>query len=465
MKRIGKPVFFFISILILLFSFLSIFGFKTLYGDRENIYVKGVGDIRFGIDIRGGVDVTFIPDEETEDITDEHIAAAESIIKVRLISQNITDYEVYTDNQRKRIIVRFPWKANEEDFNPEEAISELSATAELTFRESDERDDSGEPIGVTKDNIILTGADIENSTPNISTENQKPVVSLTLNEKGKEKFSEATKKLSENSGKISIWLDNNIISAPTVNAHISDGKAIIEGSFTPEEAKSLSDKINSGSLPFKLKADNFSTISPTLGTKARDIMGLSGMIAFILICIFMIIIYRLPGFVSSISLLGQVGGTLAAISGFFIIFPSFTLTLPGIAGIILGIGIGVDANIITSERITEEINSGKTIDGAISSGFKRGFTAVFDGNITVIIVAIILMGSFGPPNSFLSKIFEPIFFLFGPSTAGSIYSFGYTLLISVILNFIFGLTASKFMLKSISKFKLFRNPKLYGGKI
>ncbi len=125
--------------------------------------------------------------------------------------------------------------------------------------------------------------------------------------------------------------------------------------------------------------------------------------------------------------------------------------------------MGVDANVITSERIKEEIRSGKSINGSIAMGYERGFSAIFDGNITVIIVSVILMAAFGSPTGALSKAFNTIFFFFGPSTQGAVYSFGYTLLVGVILNFIFGVTASRLMLKSISKFKCFRNPKFYGG--
>lgn len=463
MKRIGKPVFFIVIILIFSFTAISFFGISSNYGDRKDIYIKGAEDIRFGIDIRGGVDVTFTPDESVTEVSKEEMQAAESIIKVRLVSLNITDYEVYTDYNKNRIIVRFPWKADESDFDPEKAISELGATAELTFREGSETDSNGSPSGVTKTNIILKGSDIENASAAVDSNTQNPVVSLKFTQSGTEKFSEATEKLSASGESISIWLDQTLISAPKVNAHITNGEAVIEGDFTPEEAKSLADKINGGSLPFKLTTDNFNTISPTLGMEALNAMLLSGIIAFILICIYIIFNYRLPGAVACVSLLGQVAGTIAAISGFFPIFPSFTLTLPGIAGIILAMGIGVDANIITSERIKEELTTGKSIDGSIATGYKRGFTAIFDGNITVIIVAIILMGAFGPPESLFAKLFSPIFFMFGPATAGAIYSFGYTLLIGVILNFIFGLTASKLMLKSLSKFKAFRNPRLYGG--
>ena len=124
--------------------------------------------------------------------------------------------------------------------------------------------------------------------------------------------------------------------------------------------------------------------------------------------------------------------------------------------------MGVDANVITSERIKEELNNGKALDEAIDAGFVRGFAPIVDGNITVVIIAIMLMGAFGPTDGIFAKLLTPLFFAFGPSTAGSIYAFGFTLLIGVILNFVMGLTASRLMLKSISKFAMFRNPKLYG---
>ena len=169
----------------------------------------------------------------------------------------------------------------------------------------------------------------------------------------------------------------------------------------------------------------------------------------------MILKYRLPGAIACIALIGQVGISLAAVSGYFSFVQSFTMTLPGVAGIILSMGMGVDANIITDERIKEELYSGKTIDTAILKGTKASFSAIFDGNVTVIIVALILMAVFGPSN-ILSMIF-------GPSTTGIIYSFGYTLLIGVISNFIMGIGASRLMLKSISKFKVFHKNWLFGG--
>lgn len=463
MKRIGKPVFFIVAILIFVVAVLSVFGISTQYGDNKTVYIKGINDIRWGIDVRGGVDVTFTPSDDAQNVTDQNMASAEEIIKQRLTSLNITDSEVYTDTNKNRIIVRFPWKEDEVDFDPEAAVQELGDTAELTFREGYEVNEEGLPDGVTAENIILTGDMVDEASAGYSSEHGGYIVTLKLKSEGATRFSEATERLAETNGVISIWMDDDVISYPTVNEHISTGEAIISGNFTADEATSLAEKINAGALPFSLKIDSFSTISPSLGEGAKDAMLLAMAIAFLAVCVYITIIYKLPGLVASIALLGQVAFNFAAVSGFFPVFPSFTLTLPGLAGIILSVGMGVDANVITTERIKEELFAGKSLDGAINSGFKNGFSAIFDGNITMIIVAIILMGAFGPPTSIFSKILTPLFFMFGPSTAGTIYSFGYTLMVGIILNFLMGVTCSRLMLKSLSRFKAFRNPALYGG--
>ena len=364
--------------------------------------------------------------------------------------------------------MRFPWQAEDDSFDPEAAVKELGATALLTFREGSEKSLSD---GQTYEDLplIISGSDVEKASAvyQLKSGNSKEyeyMVSLKLKDSGKEKFAEATKKLASSKGYISTYMDDKCISTATVKEEISGGEATISGNFTADEAKELADQINGGALPFKLETSSFSTISPTLGTGARDAMAIAGVIAFALIMIFMISLYRLPGVVAVIGLIGQVAGTFCAITGFFPFSNSFTLTIPGIAGIILAVGMGVDANVITGERIKEEINSGKTIDTAIATGYKRAFSAVFDGNITMIIVAIILMGAFGTPDSLASTILKPVFFMFGASTEGTIYSFGYTLMVGVILNFLFGILATRLMTMSLSRFKIFRNPALYGGK-
>ncbi len=463
MKRVGKPVFFVVAILIVAFLVTSLFGIHTTYGDRTDVYIKGGSDIRWGIDIRGGVEVTFTPPEDV-DATETQMRAAEAVIEQRLITLNITDSEVYTDYNRDRIIVRFPWKEDEADFDPQAAIAELGETSRLTFREGNETDAEGNPSGVTAENIILEGSDVEEASAYYDPSTQTYGVSLTLSESGTEAFAEATTRLAESSGVISIWMDNTMISYPNVNDPITNGQASITGNFTAETAQQLADRINSGALPFALETANYSTIDPSLGTGALEVMILAGIVAFVLVGAFMIFMYRLPGVVAVIALMGQLALSVAAVSGYFPFVSSFTLTLPGVAGIILAIGMGVDANVITAERIREEVRSGKSIDGSIELGYQRAFAAILDGNMTVVIVAIILMGAFGPPSSIFARILNPLFFLFGSTLAGTVYSFGYTLLVGVIGNFIFGILSTKLMLKSISRFKAFRKPKLYGGE-
>ncbi|MGN0657353.1 MAG: preprotein translocase subunit SecD [Ruminiclostridium sp.] len=463
MKQVKKPVFFIVFILIAVFTYFSIAGFSTYYGDIETVHIRGVDDIRWGIDIRGGVDVTFTPSEDAVDVTNDQMDAARSIIETRMVERNITDYEIYVDYNSRRIICRFPWQSGDDSFDPERAVKELGETAMLSFRKGY----SGE---LTTDQtyedlpLVLTGTDVSRAEPGYDSEQQQWIVALTLKDSGKEAFKEATSEAYANGGRISIWMDDLEISAPSVSAVIYDGSATISGGFSDaDEAKALADKINGGALPFKLVTESFSTISPTLGTGARDAMAVAGLAAFALIAILMIAMYRLPGIMAVISLAGQVAGTFAAITGFFSFNDSFTLTIPGIAGIILAVGMGVDANVITNERIKEELRAGKTINGALNTGFKRAFSAIFDGNITMLIIAVILMGAFGTPDSWCSIILTPIFTWFGVSTAGSIYSFGYTLAVGVVLNFLFGILTTRLMTMSISGFKPFRNPALYGG--
>lgn len=453
MNRKGKswPLFV-VAILIVLFSLTAIFGVSYTYGDTKNVYVKGASDIRFGIDIRGGVDVTFMPADDVE-ATDAQMTAAKTVIEDRLVGLGITDYESYVDNNKNRIIVRFPWKNDEADFNPQTAIDEIGTTAKMVFRKGSSA--TGEEI--------LSGDDVASASAAYN-ETEGWVVQLKFNSAGASAFATATTELAASNGTISIWLDDNNISTATVNEAITGGEAIIKGNFDQDSASTLANQINSGSLPFALSAESYSTISPSLGAKSLDVMVQAGIIAFILVAILMIVRYRLPGTIAVISLMGQAAATLAVVSGYFTVFPGSTLTLPGIAGIILGIGMGVDANVIAAERIKEELSKNKTLEGAVNSGFKMGLTPIIDGNVTIVIVAAILMGAFGPTDGFWAKVFNPIFYWFGPSTAGTIYSFGFTLLTSVLLNFVFGVWATRVMIRGAVHFKPLRKAWLFGGK-
>ena len=465
MKRIKKPVFFIVALLILALTFTSVAGVYGQNGDNKITYIKGAGDIRWGIDIRGGVEVTFSPADDIV-ATEAQLESAKSIIELRMVSQNITDYELYTDSNNNRIIVRFPWKEGETEFDPEKAIEEISETALLTFRPGSEYETETigsdgslvymTPAGETAEKILVEGSDVVKAEAMVYQNDQgtlEHVIELEFSKEGAEKFRQATTDYL--GSEISIWMDDVMLNFPTVNEVITDGTAMITGQFTAEEASALAAKIQGGALPFALETTNFSTINPTLGMASLDAMVIAGLVAFAVIAVLMIVMFRVPGFVAVIALAGQMAITFAAVSGYFPFANSFTMTLPGIAGMILSVGIGVDCNIITASRIKEELSTGKTLDGAIQKGCENSFWAIFDGNITIIIVAIMLIGVFGPSN-ILSKIF-------GESTTGSIYSFGYTLLVGVIGNFVMGIFATRLMIKSLSGFKFLRKKSLFGG--
>lgn len=471
-KKTRKSTFFIVVAFIVLFTVSAVTGLDYLYGDNTTTIIKGVNDIRLGIDIKGGVDVTFAP-ADGYDATDEQLDAAVSKIKTRLSTLGINDNEIYSDNKSDRIIVRFPWQAGESEYDAEKAVKELGEMAELTFRKGTdyETDEDGNIIPTGE--IVLTGDDVDRAGYTQQPDdngNLQYVVTLKLTSGGEnsgtDKFAAATAELAGTGTPISIWMDSTMISYPTVSNTITNGEAVITGNFTAESAKELSDQINSGALPFKMVTTSFKTISSTMGEGSLDAILLAACIAFALIAVYMVILYRLPGFVAVIALVGQIAGTIAAITGWFGFMHGSTLTIPGIAGIILSIGMGVDANIITGERIKEEIKSGKSLDSAIRIAYKRAFSAILDGNITNVIIAIILMGAFGVPSSFFSQILnKTIFFMFGATTEGVVYSFGFTLLVGVICNFIFGVFAAQLMVKSLSRFKAFQNRKLYGGDI
>ncbi len=468
MKRIPKPVFFIVAILILAFSFTAIFGVSYYVGDNKVTAIKGISDIRWGTDIRGGVEATFEP-ADGYNATDAQLDSAKAIIETRMVSSGITDYELYADYNTDRIIVRYPWKTDEKEFNVEKAIEEISSTAKLTFRPGNSYENTtmgsdGKPVYSTPtgdtETVLMDGsyvksakAGVNQDTSNGSSASSNYAVYLEFNSEGAKKFADITEKY--NGQVVSIWMDDIMLSAPTIQDVITGGNAQITGDFTAAEATDLANKIQAGALPFKLETDSFGSVSASLGENSLTAMAYAGVIAFILISLFMIFMYRLPGCVAVIALIGQMGITIAAISGYFPAFSSFTMTLPGIAGLILSIGMGVDANVITSERIIEEMRSGRTLDGALDRGTKSSLSAIIDGNMTIIIVAIILLLVFGPTNI--------LSWIFGQSTTGTIYSFGYTLLVGVIANFIMGVGLSRVMLRSVAGYRVVRHKWLFGG--
>lgn len=390
--------------------------------------IKGITHMRYGIDIRGGIEAVFEPQGIERDATDAEMEAARNVLENRMDALNISDRVVTIDKKEDYLLVQFPWKSEESNFDPASAIMELGEMAKLTFRD---------PEG----NILLEGKNVVSAAPVIGNsdtglQQKNYEVELTFDEIGAKKFEEATGKLIGQP--MGIYMDEDIISNPKVQTKITGNNAVITNLEDYETAEKLADKINAGALPFSLDTTSFSTISPTMGLKALQVMEVAALIALFLVCLFMICYYRLPGIIACVTLLFQVALQLLCLS-----VPQYTLTLPGIAGIILSIGMAVDANIIISERISDELRKGLTLKSAVTTGYKNAFSSVLDGNVTTAIVAVILM-------------------IFG---SGSMLSFGYTLLMGMIINVFAAVNLSKSLLlsflqiKDINAVKWFRQKK------
>lgn len=417
----SKWGFFLILALIVLAGLAAAFGTVTPFKDRNGnpVFINGVPGIRYGIDIRGGVEAVFAPQNYEGTPSAQEVEAAAKVLNFRLDQLQILDREVIASPSSGRIIVRFPWRSDEKEFNPDKALTELGQMALLTFRSPD-----GE--------VLVDGNMVESAQAAYDEQRKEPIVVLRFNAEGKELFANATEKYINQT--IGIYLDEEQLSNPVVQTAITDGEGLISGSFTNEEALDLAAKINGGALPFAMSAISSSTISPSLGQNSLQVMSTAALIAFALICIFMIVRYRLPGFVGCISLTAQVIGILLAIS-----IPQQTLTLQGIAGIILSIGMGVDANIIVAERIREEAATGASLPTVLKNGFAKALSSVLDGNVTVAIAAVVLM-------------------IFG---SGTVLSFGYSLLAGVILNGITGVWMTRSMIASLGSYPVFQNMAFY----
>ena len=399
---------------------IAVFLFIAFFGCGSDI--KGIRDMRFGIDIKGGVEAVFEPVGITKKPTPQELEAARNIMEGRLDAKNILDREVTVEKQEGRILVRFPWKSDEKDFDPQQAIAELGETAKLTFRDENNK-------------VLVEGQDVSSSSVVQSRDTRAYEVELHFNKNGTEKFAKATQ---DNLGRnIGIYMDDTLISNPVVQQKIEGGEAVINGLASRDEAQALSDKINAGALPFSMKTSNYNTISPTLGGRALTSMVAAAVTAMVLVCLFMSFYYRLPGILSCITLLFQMSLQVLAIS-----VPQYTITLPGIAGLILSAGMAVDANIIISERISEELMHGLSVKAAVKKGYQRAFSSVLDGNLTTAAVAVILM-------------------IFG---SGTMLSFGYTLLTGVVINLFAGVWMSRTMLTSVVQYEFFKRPSMFRRK-
>lgn len=374
------------------------------------------GNIRQGLDLQGGTHIVMQAEDTAQNkVTSESITQVINIMQKRVNEMGLTEPIIQREGAN-RIIIELPGERD-----PQKAIETIGKTAVLEFK-----DDEG--------NVQLTGEDLKNAKEQMG-QNKQPLVALEFTDEGGQKFASLT---AANVGRhIGIFLDGEMLTNPVVNEAITGGSAVITGQRTLEEAKNLAILLRSGAFPVKVSVLEVRTVGPSLGQDSKDKSVVAFTIGLSLVVLFMMAVYRMSGFVADTALLVYVLILLGVLN-----LLHATLTLPSIAGVILSIGMAVDANVLIFERFKEEIAAGKILRLAVQAGFKRAFVTIFDANMTVIITSAIL------------------FFLGSATVKG----FAFTLGLGVAVSMFTAITVSRTLLMLLIDANWIHNPWWFGGK-
>ncbi|MBC8535225.1 protein translocase subunit SecD [Feifania hominis] len=398
--------------------------------DLGDYYIPSVADkdngVRLGLDLVGGSSITFEAQDVDNLSADElkrGMESAKTILQTRLTDLGYTEATIQISGDR-RLLVEIPSVTD-----PNEAVEKLGSTAELTFTDIDGK-------------VYLTGSDVKSAQVGYETTSsgaKQYVVMLEFTQEGKQKFAEATEEIAKRDATkyenlMVISLDGTPQSWPRVSERLEGENIYIEGNFTAEDATWLANLISAGQMPFALKDVELRAVGPTLGEKSLETSLFAAAVGIALVMVFMLVVYRVPGLVADIALVFYV-----ALVAVILTVLRVNLSLPGIAGIILSIGMAVDANVIIFERIKEELRNGKSTRAAIKAGFSRAFSAILDSNITTLIAAVVLR-TFG---------------------TGPIVGFADTLLIGVITSMFTAIFVSRFLLNRLVDMKI-KNARAYG---
>ncbi|MBC9785657.1 protein translocase subunit SecD [Heliobacterium chlorum] len=373
-------------------------------------------NMKLGLDLQGGLHVVLqgvdTPDHK---VTRDDMKQVQAIMEQRVNGLGVAEPIIQVEGDN-RLIIELPGISD-----PDKAIELIGKTAVLTFRTADGK-------------VVVEGTDLKEAKEGMDSRNNQPIVSLTLTSEGAKKFADVTR---ANVGKqIGIYLDNDMLQNPKVNEAITTGQAQITGYASLDEAHRMALLLNSGALPVKMEMVEKRTVGPTLGADSLSKSQMAAMVGVGLIFAFMFLYYRAPGIVAIVSLILYsiiVLGAMAMLHA--------TLTLPGIAGFLLSIGVAVDANVIIYERLKEELRAGKTLRTAIEEGFKRAFTTILDSNVTTFIAVAVL-------------------YYLG---TGPIRGFAVTLGIGIVASMFTAITFTRWLLRSMVGSGLIKNNKLYGA--
>ena len=372
--------------------------------------------IRQGLDLQGGTHVVLeAVDTPEAQVNDDAMQRVVKIMEKRVNELGLTEPLIQRQGER-RIIIELPGIKD-----PDSAIKTIGKTAMLEFKDED-------------GNTVMTGTDLKNAQASTNPQTGQNVVNLEFSDEGAKKFADLTTK---NVGRrIAILLDGEVLTNPNVREPITGGRAEITGQESQEEAHRIAMLLRSGALPVKVNIIETRTVGPTLGQDSKDKSEFAFVIGISAVLAFMVLFYRLSGLIADLIFMAYVILLL-----FLLKMLDATLTLPGVAGIILSIGMAVDANVLIFEHFKEEFRLGKTLRLSMEAGFKRAFTTIFDSNITTIIAALVL-------------------FFFG---TGTIKGFAITLGLGVVLSMLTAITLTQYMLKLLIASNICKNPAVYGA--
>lgn len=373
--------------------------------------------IKQGLDLQGGTHIVLEAEDAGENkVTDDAVERARQILERRINEMGLAEPLIQREG-KKRIIIELPGVKD-----PDQAIKTIGKTAVMEFK-----DENG--------TVHLTGNDLKDAKEQIG-QNKQFMVAIEFTDEGAKKFADLT---TMNVGRhIGIYLDGEQLTNPVVNEPITGGKAVITGSRTLDEAKNLAILLRSGALPVKVNVLEVRTVGPTLGQDSKDKSVTAFAVGIGLIVAFMLVLYRVSGFVATTALLIYVLLLLAVLH-----FLQATLTLPGIAGIILSMGVAVDANILIFERFKEEVQVGKTLRMSMESGFRRALATILDANMSVMITAAIL-------------------FVLG---SGPVRGFAITLGLGVAISMVTAVFVSRYLLRMLIECNLTNHPFWYGANV
>lgn len=373
--------------------------------------------IKQGLDLQGGTHIVLEAEDAGENkVTDDAVERARQILERRINEMGLAEPLIQREG-KKRIIIELPGVKD-----PDQAIKTIGKTAVMEFK-----DENG--------TVHLTGNDLKDAKEQIG-QNKQFMVAIEFTDEGAKKLADLT---TMNVGRhIGIYLDGEQLTNPVVNEPITGGKAVITGSRTLDEAKNLAILLRSGALPVKVNVLEVRTVGPTLGQDSKDKSVTAFAVGIGLIVAFMLVLYRVSGFVATTALLIYVLLLLAVLH-----FLQATLTLPGIAGIILSMGVAVDANILIFERFKEEVQVGKTLRMSMESGFRRALATIVDANMSVMITAAIL-------------------FVLG---SGPVRGFAITLGLGVAISMVTAVFVSRYLLRMLIECNLTNHPFWYGANV